>query len=333
MGGLSKKVFQIHNITQSENEKRLLLDAGNLLFNRPEINEGPSQERLTAESIIDIYKGLEFDAVGVGPLDLSGSIDFLINSKNNGFPWISANLFDGDNKPLFNQWINRRVENIEIRITALTGNIRNVSPDLVRQDPETVLPDLLALLKKDNKDTFIILLSTLTNEENKRIATGYPAINLIIGADGRKANINPYFLQNCLLTQTSKQGKYQGVLQVNFGTRRKWEKDNTKSLADLQNRLGSLTWQLRRLEKKAKLPGNEEKYQSSILRLHKEKDVMDKKIDLAKETLSKEKKDGAVNDQFTYRFIGLQTNMPNDQPTVEKLTLLNQKIRALHKKN
>ena len=60
---------------------------------------------------------------------------------------------------------------------------------------------------------------------------------------------------------------------------------------------------------------------------------MNQKIGLVKETLANEKKDGVVNDQFTYRFIGLEKNMPNDQPTVEKLTLLNQKIRALHKES
>ncbi len=333
MGGLSKKVYQILNLTQAENEERLLLDAGNLLFKRPGISKGPNQERLTAETILDIYKGLNFDAVGIGPLDLSGSVELLQNSSNKGFPWISANLFDAQDKPLFKQWIKRKTGNTEIYITALTANSPTMPTDLKIQATETVLPELITKFKKDTSDPFIILLSTLTNDENRRIAEQYPAINLIIGADNRKSNISPKLIENCLLTQTEKQGKYQGILQITFGTTRQWGQDSAKQLADFQNKLGSLNWQLRRLEKKEKIAGNKDKYKSTILRLNKEKEVINRQMDSAKLTLSQEETNGTTNDQFTYRFIGLKKNMPNDLPTVEKLTLLNQKIRALHKKD
>jgi len=326
-------VYQILNFPQAETDKRLLLDAGNLLFKRPKISEGPSQESLTAEAILDIYQGLKYDAVGVGPLDLSGSIDLLISSSRKGFPWVSSNLFDVNGKPIFKQWINKKAGDTEIYITALTARPSNSRSDIKIVNTETILPGLLKIFTKEGVKPFIILLSTLTNEENRHISEQYPEINLIISADSRKSNISPKLISNCLITQTEKQGKYQGILEIIFGNTRQWGTDSTKQLADLQNKLGSINWQLRRLEKKAKTPGNEEKYIKTITRLNTEKKALDKQIASAKNLLEQEEINGAVNDQYIYRFIGLKKNMPNDQPTVEKLTKLNQKIRVLHKKN
>jgi hypothetical protein len=326
-------VYQILNLPQAETEKRLLLDAGNLLFKRATIGKGPSQESLTAETILDIYKGLKYDAVGIGPLDLSGSMNLLFKSRDNGFPWVSANLFDINDKPLFKQWINRKIGDTAIYITALTARPSNNRSDIRILNTEVILQGLLEKIKKEGPEPFIILLSTLTNEENRHISEQYPEINLIIGADGHKSNISPKLINNCLLTQTGKQGKYQGLLEIILGNARKWGTGSAKQLADLQNKLGSLNWQLRRLEKKSKLPGNEERYIKTIVRLNTEKEEIDKQIASAKILLEQEETNGAVNDQYIYRFIGLKKNMPNDQPTVEKLKELNQKIRSLHKKS
>lgn len=310
-----------------------MLDAGNLLYKRTNIQKGPSQERLTAETIIDIYTGLHYDAVGVGPLDLAGSMDLLKNSRDNGFPWISANLADDLDKPLFKQWINRKAGDTDIYITALTAPPGMMPSGIKILKTETVIPKLLKKFTGAKQKPFIILLSTLTNDENRKIVEQYPDINLIIGADRSRSNISPKIFKNCLLTQTEKQGKYQGLLEIIFGTTRQWGMDNSKELADLQNKLGSLNWQLRRLEKKSKLPGQSEKFKTTILRLNNEKEAMSKKIDSLKEIMQQESVSGAAKDQFIYRFIRLQKNMPNDQLTVEKLHILNSKIRKLHKNN
>ena len=333
MGGLSKKAYQILNLEREENQQRLLLDAGNLLFKRPKVQEGPSQESLAAETIIDIYKELGYDAVGIGPLDLAGPIDLLKNSRDAGFPWISANLADEQGKPLFKQWVNRKAGETEIYITALTAPPGKKLPGIKILETEAVIPKLLKKFKNVKQNPFIILLSTLSNAENRKITEQYPDINLIIGADRSSVNISPKHINNSLFTQTEKQGKYQGLLQIIFGTTRQWGQDSSKQLADLQNKLGSLNWQLRRLEKKAKLAGQNEKFKATISRLINEKGAMNTKIDSLKEIVQQKKKSGAVNDQFIYRFIKLKKNMPNDMSTVEKLHILNSKIRKLHKNN
>lgn len=291
-----------------------------------------SQERLTAESIMEIYQDLGYAGVGVGPSDMAAGIDFLRESIKGKFPWISANILDHNGKPLFQQWREKTVGDIEIVITALTATPQNVSTDIQVLSADKILPDILAQIHTKKKPPFIILLSTLSHDENRRIAEHYPDINLIIGADTHKENISPLLLNNTLITQTGRQGKYQGLLEIIFGNQRHWGTDSNKQLADLQNKRGSLNWQLRRLEKKAKNAESDEKYKSTLNRLKKNKEELGREIDSAKERIVQEKTAGASKDHYTHRFIGLKKNMPDDQPTAEKIKTLNQDIRTLHKK-
>lgn len=103
-----------------------------------------------------------------------------------------------------------------------------------------------------------------------------------------------------------------------------------KQLANLQNKLGSINWQLSRIEKKAAAPENEGKYTKTILRLRKEKTDLDKQIESTTNRLALEKTKGGANDQFTYRFIGLKKSLPNDPSINAILDTLNKDIKSLH---
>jgi len=332
LGGLSKKVFQINSLSDADTSNRLLLDSGNLLFKRASIGDGLGQKKLTAESIIEIYQEIGYDAVGIGPLDLAAGVDFIQKSKGKGFPWISCNITDTAGTPLFKPWTNKNLGNINIVITAITAVPQKKFGDIIIQPWRKSLSDTIGKIKEENDDAFIILLSSLSNDNNQQITELFPDINLLIGADPRKGNISPHISENCLLVQTAKQGKYQGLLEIIFGKERIWGQDNGKLLADLQNKMGSINWQLRRLQKKDAVAVNKDKYKNTILRLQKEKDDLNSKIAASKEILAQEKITGAMNDRYIYRFIGLKKNMPNDQPTAEKLLLLNHKIKDLHQK-
>jgi peptidoglycan hydrolase CwlO-like protein len=279
-----------------------------------------------------IYKKLHYDAVGVGPLDLSGGIDLLRTDIGKSLPWISANILDKQGKPLFRSYINKNLQNVAIAITALTGISKRIPKDVVIAEWENVLPELLSKMEVKGKDTFIILLSTLTTAENRAIAERFPNINLIIGADSHQRNNSPKLYNNALLTQTEKQGKYQGVLEILFGTERKWGQERGKELADLQNNLGSLNWQLRRLQKRAATAEKKDQYTKSITRLQSEKSDLEKKIKTLQESIANEELSESEPDRFEYRFIALKKNMANDHEIEDMLKRLNQQIRQLHKK-
>jgi Cytochrome c554 and c-prime len=332
LGGLSRKALQINTLSDNRKKELLLLDSGNLLFKQHNIDAGVNQERLTAEGIMEIYQGLGYDAVGVGPLDLAAGVDFLHQNSGTNFPWVSANVFSGDEKPVFTRWVSKKIQDVDVVITALTANSPQTEPGIIIKTWNTVLPDLLNEINETSDNPFVILLSSLTDAENRLIAEQFPNIHLIIGADRRIGNFSPQQVNSTLLTQTGTQGKYQGLLSLSFGSNRQWAEDSSKQLADLKNRLGSLNWQLKRLEKKAGLPQNAGKYDASITRLHKEKEELNKSI------ASIENKDKQVDnkdsntDQYTIQFVGLKKSMPFDTEIENKLTQLKREIRELHKK-
>jgi Cytochrome c554 and c-prime len=332
LGGLSKKVYQIKTLSKQNNTGKLLLDSGNLLFKRPRISNGPNQEKLTADTIVEIYQDLSYDAVGVGPLDLAAGMDFIQRSNSKDFPWVSANIIDSTGKPVFRQWINKQSGDIKVIITAITANPASIPEGIEIEPWKRAIPDLLDQIRKEDTNAFIILLSTLSNEENRRIGELFPDISLLIGADMHKGNMSPQLFNNSLLTQTAKQGKHQGVLEIHFGNKRQWGQDSNKKLADLQNKLGSLNWQLRRLEKKAGLAENDAKYKAAIIRLNNDKQGLNDQISAIKETITRENTAGPINDQYNYRFISLSKNVPDDQATADTLITLNQAIRQLNKK-
>jgi len=332
LGGLSKKLFQIKHRTEEQAGNRLLVDSGNLLFKRKTVARGVTQARLAADTILTIYSDIGFDAVAVGPRDFASGLTLLQKTKKNGFPWLSANIMNDKGQLLFNNIIKKDIQRQHIVITALSKTPERAIPGIQIQSWEEILPSLLKKIKADNPASFIILLSSLNNGENKRIATKYPEISLIIGADPSKGNVSPVLINKTILTQTAKQGKYQGLLEVLFGNSRIWGKDSQKKLADLQNKLGSLNWQLRRLLKKSKTADVPEKYTATITRLEKEQKELATAITAMEKQVAEEQKNGNTTDRFTYSFLALKKNMPNDPSTEERIEKLNIAIRSLNKK-
>ncbi len=268
----------------------------------------------------------------MGPLDLAGGLSLLQEQERKHFPWISANIIDTNGQPIFNQIIRKKIQNKDIIISAISAAPNKNIPGIQLLPWEAVLPSLIQEIKQENKDSFIILLSSLNNEENVRIAKTYPEIQIILGADSRQGNIIPQLTDETVITQTAQQGKYQALMQIKLGNTRVWGKEGTKKLADLQNRLGAISWQHRRLQKKANTSDDANKYTESLTRLEGEKEAINAQIRVMEEQIAKEKESGTRQDHFTYRFIPLKKNMPDDSSTNERVQKLTREIRELHSK-
>lgn len=243
---------------------------------------GPNQERLTAEALLRVYQDLGYDGVGVGPFDLSGGLSLLEESSKKGFPWISANLMDKNGTLLFRRWVKKEVQGVEVMITALTGSFKQRNPPFTIAPWQKILPALLADIPKGDAAPFVVLLSSLTHEENVLIAEQYPTINLLLGADPHKRNTTPRVVNNTLLIQTEKQGKYQGLLEITFGEVRKWGEKSEEKLAALQNRLGSLDWQIQRLDKRIAAGRDKNKFVPTLKRLRTSREQLQDKINQEK---------------------------------------------------
>ncbi len=217
MGGLSKKAYQISNLADKNVLQPILLDAGNLLFKQPTVAH--SQELLTAAGLMEIYQQMAYDAVAVGQHDLAAGIEFLKNSQAKGFSWLSANLMDKHNSPIFPavKVIERGA--MKIGIIGLTGQIVALSPEIIVADWRKVLPEQLARLSKECR--LLIVLSSLSGEENAELTRQYPQVHVLITADRQQGNI-ARIDNSSIVTQTMSQGKYLGVLNLDgiFGSSR-----------------------------------------------------------------------------------------------------------------
>ena len=79
--------------------------------------------KLKADVIAKIYRHIGIDAVNVGELDLVLGVGFLKElEKKYDFPFISANLMDDANTPIFKRYVVKKVNGKKVGIFGLMGD-------------------------------------------------------------------------------------------------------------------------------------------------------------------------------------------------------------------
>jgi hypothetical protein len=320
MGGLPKKSFQIQALTDKERRRPLTLDAGNLLF-KPQSILHP-QDKITATGIMEIYKAMQYDAVAVGPHDVTAGLDFLVESQKKGFPWLSANILDEAKKPMFKPFIIVERAGFKIGIIGLSDPTSLMTANATVADWRNILPEQVVSLTKSCD--LIILLSTLADQDNSEIMRNYPMIHILITANRQKGNLTPRVVNNTLVTQTYSQGKYLGVLTVDWKPSRLWAKNLDQENLILADRLNVIDRQIARREKlKAQdaLPSTDE-----LQQLKAERDDILKHIARVKEQMTAAKLSKDSFSTFEHSFIALNKELPDDPEIVERMKRINEMI-------
>jgi Cytochrome c554 and c-prime len=192
---------------------------------------------LTASGLLEIYQQMAVDAVAVGPHDLAGGLEFLKNDQFKSFPWLSANLVDKHGNPLFSaaKIIERGA--MKIGIIGLTGSIAAASPEIIVADWRKVLPEHLERLAKECQ--LMVVLSSLNSEDNAELTRQFPQVHVLLTADKRQGNILPRVENNTLVTQTMSQGKYLGILNLDWTPGGSWSRDQGQQIS-FENRPSQL---------------------------------------------------------------------------------------------
>ena len=222
MGGLPKKAQQIKDRSGNDVSPPILIDTGNLLFKQPTVVS--SQELLTARGLMEIYQRMAYDAVAVGPNDLAAGMDFLTKGPGKDFPWISANLVDNQGNALFPAVKIIQRGGMKIGIIGLTGHLPTASQEISITDWRKVLPGHLKQLSTGCQ--LVIALSSLSDADNIALTQQFPEIHILITADRQRGSIAPSIDRNTLVTQTMSQGKYLGMLNLNWISGGTWEKNS-----------------------------------------------------------------------------------------------------------
>lgn len=320
MGGLPKKSYQIKTIANKEKHNALVLDAGNLLF-KPQ-SPLQMQEKIVASGIMEIYKAMSYDAVAVGPHDVAAGLDFLVESQKNGFPWLSANILNEEKKPIFKPSIIVKRAGLNVGIIGLSDPATPMAEKTTVADWRYILPGQLLTMKKDCD--LLILLSTLPDQDNAEIIRDHPLVHIVVTASRQRGNVVPRVVNNTLITQTYSQGKYLGVLTVDWNPGQSWLKNLDQEDLILHDRLNVIERQILKREKlktqSATLPTDK------LQQLKKERDEIYKKISLLKEQITEFESNKGSYNTFEHSFIALNKELPEDPEIAERVSRIKETI-------
>lgn len=255
---------------------------------------------------------MQFQAVAVGPFDLAAGVDFLINSQQSGFPWISANIYNSDNKLIFKPFVTLKTGDLNIAVIGLSNPVIRKTKNILVSDGQNELNNLLPKLEKSHD--LIILLSTLPGQVLTKFAEQYSDLDIIFSADPRKGNVKEKPVNGTLITQTAKQGKYLGQLLIEWRNG-EWGEDKSSKLKTLKADLISVDRQLKTLlKRKQESPGNFEK-RKTVIQKNRENFIVEinqAEIDLAKEAPSNR------NNTYSTNFFPLRPSIRQD-PDILKI--------------
>ena len=300
----------------------LHLDGGGLLFKEAELLPAMLQQsRITAAGIIDAYNLMKVDAVGVSKRDLAGGLDFLLEqAQKSNFKWLSANLArKSTNDPLFKGSTIIQVGPHRVGIIGLTGSEPPFA--LEEKDAAVILPwqDVLPKLVAEmtaNCD-MLILLSNNNSGQNQEIAETFKDIHIIIQAMPTNRNPPPSLINNTLISQAGKQGKYFGWLLIDWQKSRTWGSGALQTrISQKKQELDGLNGRIKRYEKRhsrEELQGNKT-YQVLL----DKRDNLIFAISGLEMELDRMDVEGLAPSTYENNFVALEISIP-DQPEVLKI--------------
>ncbi|MCK4837998.1 MAG: hypothetical protein KAS94_04295 [Desulfobulbaceae bacterium] len=330
MGGLSKKAYQFTKLIKSSNRPSLILDGGSLLFKSNSVqNKLANQSEITAKGIIKAYNLIGYDAVGVSRRDLAAGLDFLLKIKEKSkFTWLSANIINKSNgHSLFKPTISRNIGDIKVGVVGLTNQLP-ANSKLLDKDTEIkpwrdALPAIINELTRDHD--FIILLTSLSAGECRKIAEVYPGINLIIHAKDSDVGQLPINLtETTTMVGTGKKGKYIGMMDIKWYPGSTWQAANHELLTTKRRERDRLNRQLALLKDR---PGrnNYQKVQSRLITIENTIE----KMELAREPSAK---NAALKSSYKNRFIAMGKSMPDHAAVLEVVKETKRLINRLNSK-
>ena len=279
-----------------------------MLFKNASTHKNDALQTIKAKGLVQIYTDMAYDAVNIGPMDTAGGIAYLQEILDSN--WISANFFNQEGSPVFPQYITKDVDGLMIAVVGITSKPAVLKSEYVFKNWQEILPDIINQLVAT--DHFIVLLSTLSDNENTAIAEQYPQVRIIITANRNHGNTPPRLVNNALLTQTADRGRYLGHLSLKNLVHPQWYNHTSLNIRRVQQQIQPVNYSIARLEKiKTKTNAQDQRYaqlssqKAKLLRRLQE--LQQQKSGLSEKNQSR----------FTARFITLG-NLVEEDPVIQK---------------
>ena len=205
VGGAADLAAMIKRERDANPDGNLLLSAGDMFQGTPVSNI------FRGRSVIDVMNYLKFDAMVLGNHEFDWGRDALNDLRSwASFPFLSANIFDGNGKilPGIQPYIILTRKNLKIAVIGITTVV-----GLTYQEPLLVLPDVIKKVK-DQGANLVVALSHLGLDEDKELAGQVSGIDVIVGGHSHTAVTEPVQIGKTIIVQAGYNGLYLGVLNL-----------------------------------------------------------------------------------------------------------------------
>ncbi len=174
------------------------------------------------------------DALTLSSRDLLGGVALFARPAVTALPIVSVNIRDRDGRAPFPPSQISEIGGIRVGILGVTGGSLKTNSDYTLAPAETTLGPAVAALKE--KADLLILLSTLTPEENTAIAAKWPQLELIISCDLLRGDLVRRPQSQTVIAQTTNGGTTLGELELSWrpDAAGGWRELSSVPLADLK---------------------------------------------------------------------------------------------------
>lgn len=171
--------------------------------------------------LMDGFKLLGFDAVGLGDRDLRFGIAYLrAQIKRTQLPMICANLIDKRTKlPALQPYIIKTVGNVKVGVLALMSDKVDLGPardSLAVQEPQMVAKRLIPEMRKKGAQV-IVLLSQLGKVESEDLVTAVDGVDAVMVGRNVPMLQKGRLIKNTVACYGGEQGQYIGRTIITMG--------------------------------------------------------------------------------------------------------------------
>ncbi len=174
-------------------------------------NPAAQKEKAAALLMLKLYEQVGYQLAGVGQKDLAAGLDFLKDAtEKSSIKFISANIIK-DGKTVFEPQTIIEKDDVKVGFTAITAcdAVYYHKGQFECIPPEKALSSILPELRK--KCDFVILLSNLKDQINRKLVKKFPDIDLIIKSGYGQRTYTPLMLGDVPSVMTHPKGKAIGV--------------------------------------------------------------------------------------------------------------------------
>ncbi len=218
-GGLAERIGLVRSYREKYPDV-LLLDSGGYFGLSGIEQKGPV--------VLKLMEIMEYEACGIGDQEIYHGLDRFLEL----FGWyndriINASLYTVEGLPVFTTYRIINVNGMRIGITGLVSDetfkyFHNEIRDFTVAEPDSVINRVIPILR--GSSDYIIVLSQMGVEMDRKVAEKWPDIDLIIGGHSQTLLKKAITISNSHIVQAGKNGGMVGEVFLTFDKSKKIRK-------------------------------------------------------------------------------------------------------------